>query len=288
MSDAPISNPASGQTPPPNEQKGVSNQSSDQSNASVPPKDQKPSREDSAQSKMKAADEKFREAAALRKQVEDFHKKLEEDPESFFNDPRIPKQKRREMAEKLLMKELEEEMAPQLTKEQQRLKELEEYRERKEKEEMSAKEQQELAEFNRIKQTRQEELAKVFQEALSHTALSKHEGTAAEVVREMAMYTRICKQAGYTPTPQEIAEHVESRFMSSYQGLTETLSGEDLVKFLGKGIIKKLREYDLNQLEGRKNKQEPKTASEWVPRDDRNGKREFTSPKDILRGLRGK
>jgi hypothetical protein len=102
------------------------------------------------------------------------------------------------------------------------------------------------------------------------------------------MYTRICKQAGYTPTPQEIAEHVESRFMSSYQGLTETLSGEDLVKFLGKGIIKKLREYDLNQLEGRKNKQEPKTASEWVPRDDRNGKREFTSPKDILRGLRGK
>lgn len=288
MRDAPITNAPSGQIPPPNEQKGTASQSLDKSNTSALPNDKKPSREDSASSKIKAADEKFREAAALRKQVEDFHKKLEEDPESFFNDPRIPKQKRREMAEKLLLKELEEEMAPQLTKEQQRLRELEEYRERKEKEELSAKEQEEQAQFQKVVAQRQEELAKTFQEALSMTVLSKHDGTSSEIVREMAMYARLCKQAGYNPSPKEIAEHVESRFMSSYQGLTESLSGEDLVGLLGRGVIKKLREYDLAQLEKRKGREEPKVAENWVSREDRDNKRDFTSPKDVLRGLRGK
>jgi hypothetical protein len=289
MSDAPASgNPAPAPQASPDEQKGTATPSKAEGNTSASTKESKPSRDDSAQSKMKAADEKFREAAELRKQVEDFHKKLENDPESFFNDPRIPKQKRREMAEKLLMKELEEEMAPQLTKEQQRLRELEEYRERKEKEELSAKEAKEQEEFAGIVKQRQEALANTFREALSHTALSKHEGTAAEVVREMAMYTRLCRQAGHNPSPKEIAEHVESRFMASYQGITETLSGEDLVKFLGKGIIKKLREYDLGQLDSRKDRSEPKTVQEWVPREERNSKRDFTSPKDLVRALRGK
>lgn len=289
MSDAPSSgNPAQASHTPPNEQNGTPVQSKVEGNTSASPKDQKPNKDESIHAKNKAADEKFREAAAMRKQVEEFHKKLEEDPESFFNDPRIPKQKRREMAEKLLMKELEEEMAPQLTKEQQRLRELEEYRERKEKEELSAKELKEKEEYSKIVEARQEALANTFREALSHTALSKHEGTAAEVVREMAMYTRLCRQAGHNPSPKEIAEHVESRFMQSYQGITETLSGEDLVKFLGKGIIKKLREYDLSNLEGRKDRAEPKTAQEWVPREERDSKRNFTSPKDLVRALRGK
>jgi hypothetical protein len=262
-----------------------------ESNGQVAPKQEapkKPSREESVYAKEKAADQKFREAAELKKQYDAFEKKLAEDPESFFNDPRIPKQKRREIAEKLLMKELEEEFSPQLTAEQKRIRELEEYKNSVEQEKMTAKEKEQQAQFQQVVAKRREELAATFQEALSHTALSKHEGTSAEVVREMALYTRLCRDAGHNPSPKEIAEHVESRFMSSYQGLTETLSGEDLVKFLGKGIIKKLREYDLGQLESRKPKQEPQTATEWQPREERANKRDFVSTKDLLKQNRGK
>lgn len=280
MSDAPITTPV-------NDQKGTANTAE-----TVTPTKQeapkKPSQEESIYAKAKAADAKFREAAELRKETAAFEKKLIDDPEAFFNDPRIPKAKRREMAEKLIMRELEEDLQPQLSKEQQRIRELEEYKASVERKEMTVKEKEEEAQYQKVVESRREALAATFQEALSHTALSKHDATSAEVVRECAVYMRICKQAGHTPSPKEIAQHVESRFMSSYQGLTETLSGEELVKFLGKGIIKKLREYDLGQLEARNPRVEPQTSTEWQSRDDRTSKRDFTSPKDILRGLRSK
>lgn len=284
MSEAPSNVPST----TPNEQKPVANQSSTPGNVSVPPKEEKSNKEASALAKIKAADEKFREAAQLRKQVEEFQRKLEEDPESFFNDPRIPKQKRREMAEKLLLKELQEEMSPDLTPEQRRLQELEDYKKAKEQEELTAKEAKEKEEYQKIVVQRQEALAKTFQEALSHTALSKHDATAAEVVREMAIYTRVCREAGHDPSPKEIAEHVESRFMASYAGVTENLSGDELINFLGKGIVKKIREYDLQQLEKRKDRVEPTTATEWESREESRGKREYSSPKELLRGLRNK
>ena len=249
----------------------------------------KPSREESVYAKEKAANERFREAAELKKQVAEFEKRLAENPEDvFFNDPRVSKERKREMAEKLLMQHLQEELEPQLTAEQKKIKELEEYKNSVEQEKMTAKEQEKAAEYQKVVEKRREQLAATFQEALSHTSLSKHEGTSAEVVREMAIYARLCKKAGYNPSPRELAEHVESRFMQSYQGLTETLSGEDLVKFLGKGIIKKLREYDLSQLENRMTRKEPQTATEWQPRDERSKQRDFASPKDILKQNRSK
>jgi len=285
MSDTPSNSPS-------NNPNTLSESPKTESNGQVAPKQEvapkKPSREESIYSKEKAADQKFREAAEMKKQIAEFEKKLAEDPESFFNDPRIPKQKRREIAEKLLMKELEEELQPQLTAEQREIEELRKFKKSKEDEEMTAKEKEQQAQFQKVVEKRREELAATFQEALSHTALSKHEATSAEVVREMAVYARLCKQAGYNPSPKEIAEHVESRFMSSYQGLTESMSGQDLVNFLGKSIIKKLREYDLSQLESRKPKQEPQTATEWQPRDERSSKRDYASPKDVLRQNRGK
>jgi hypothetical protein len=248
----------------------------------------KPSREEAIYSKEKAADQKFREAAEMRKQMAEFEKKLAEDPESFFNDPRIPKQKRREIAEKLLMKELEEELQPKLTAEQRELEELRGFKKSKEDEEMTAKEQEEATQFQKVVAQRQEAIAATFQKALELSVLSKNEATSAEVVREMAMYMKLCKKAGHQPTPEEIAGHVESRFMSSFQGLAADLEGEDLVKLLGKDIIKKLRKYDLSQLESRMSKREPITATDWKPREERTGKREYVSPKELSMQLRGK
>lgn len=253
-----------------------------------PAEPKKPSREESIYSKEKAADQKFREAAEMRKQIAEFEKKLADDPESFFNDPRIPKQKRREIAEKLLMKELEEELQPQLSAEQKELEELRKFKQSKEYEEMTAKEQEEALAFKQVVSQRQEALAATFQKALELSVLSKNEATSAEVVREMAMYMKLCKKAGHEATPEEIAGHVESRFMSSFQGLAADLEGEDLVKLLGKDIIKKLRKYDLANLESRMPKKDPITANEWQSRDDRGSKREFVSPKELSKALRWK
>jgi hypothetical protein len=232
-------------------------------------------------SKFSSADEKFREAAQIRKENQAFEQRMIDDPESFMRDSRIPKETRRAIAEKILMESLEEEMSPQKTAEQRRIEELEAENEQfksRDHEEMTKREQ---AEFQKVVETRREAIAKTFQDALALSPLSKDEGTSAEVVREMASYMRLCSEAGHSVTPQELASHVETRFMNSYKSLTDNLSGEDLVGFLGKSIIKKLREYDLGQLESRRNKSEPDTAKEWTR--ETTQKREFVDPRSLIR-----
>lgn len=231
--------------------------------------------------KYSAADEKFREAADLRKKNEDFERRIIDDPEAFMNDERIPRAKRREIAEKILIREIEQEMQPEKTAEQLRneqlQKELDKYK-AKENDELTAKEQ---AEFNAVVEARREVLAKTFQDAIALTPLSKEQGTSAEVVREMALYMRLCKQAGYDVTPQDLANHVESRFMSSYKNLTESMEGEDLVHFLGKDIVNKIRKYDLANLESRRQVKEPDTAEEWDKPASRS--RAAVDPRALLR-----
>ena len=232
-------------------------------------------------SKYSSADEKFREAAQGRKEIAEFKRRLAEDPESVLNDPDLPID-RRKMGEKWLMAEIEKEMAPEKSKEQARLEELEreneEYRNR-DQEEMTNKEK---AEFQKVVETRREAIAKTFNEALALSPLSKDAGTSAEVVREMASYMRLCKEAGHDVTPQELANHVETRFMNSYKALTENMSGEDLVGFLGTSIINKLRQYDLGQLEARRGNRNPEVAQNWEPSGQRQ-KREFTDPRSLMR-----
>lgn len=231
-------------------------------------------------SKYSAADKRFAETAKMKKEVEAFQKRLEEDPESVFNDPKLTFNKR-EMAEKWLMAELQREMEPELTAEQQRIKELQEENEKyknKEQEELTAKEQ---AEFQQIVEQRREQISSTLQEAINMSPLSKNPETNAETIREMAMYLRTCRDAGYDPSPTEIAEHVNNRYMSSFKNLTDNLSGEDLINVLGPSIIKKLRQYDLGQLESRNARQEPEQADAWVERESRS-QREFVDPRELL------
>lgn len=231
--------------------------------------------------KFSSADEKFREAASARKEVSEFKRKLAEDPESILNDPNLSFD-RRQIAEKWLMAELEKEMSPQKSAEQLRMDELErenaEFK-RKFEEEMTTKEQ---AEYQKIVESRREVIAKTFQDAIAISPLAKDLETSAEVVREMASYMRLCKEAGHDVTPQELAAHVEGRYMNSYKSLTENMEGSDLVHFLGSGIIKKLRAYDLEQLEARFAGKEPRQAENWELSAQRS-KREFVDPRALSR-----
>jgi hypothetical protein len=232
-------------------------------------------------SKYTAADEKFREAADIRKRNEDFERRIVDDPEAFLNDERIPKAKRREIAERILMRELEEEMAPEKSAAELRFEEMQRELARYKEKETEEKTASEQAEFAKIVDHRREEIAKTFQEAIAISPLSKEQGTSAEVVREMATYMRLCKQAGYDVSPKELADHVEQRFMNSYKALTSSMEGEDLIGFLGQDIVKKIRMHDLKQLEARRGAREPDTAQNWTQTKTR--QRDITDPRDLMR-----
>ena len=232
-------------------------------------------------SKYKAADKRFQETAAMKKEVEAFQRKLQEDPEAIFNDPNLSFDKRA-IAEKWLRAEIQKELEPQKTKEQleyeETRKELEKYK-AKEQEELTAREQQE---YQQVVDQRREEIAATLSKAIEMSPLSKDPETNAETIREMAMYLRTCRQAGYEPDASEIADHVNNRYMNSFQNLTASLNGDDLINLLGPAIIKKLRAYDLNQLEARRAQKDPDQAEEWSESRD-NRKRQFVDPRDLIK-----
>jgi hypothetical protein len=179
------------------------------------------------------------------------------------------------------MQELEEELAPQKSAADLRLEELEKELNRFKEKETEEKTAAEAAEFNKLVENRREAIAKTFQEAIALSPLSKEQGTSAEVVREMATYMRLCKEAGYDVTPKELAKHVEDRFLNSYKALTSGMAGEDLVNFLGKDIVNKIRMYDLGQLESRRATREPDTAETWDR--TRSRARDITDPRDLMK-----
>lgn len=232
--------------------------------------------------KFKGADTKFREAHQIKQATASFYEALVNDPESVLSDPRlnIPKDKRRAMAEKILMEELQSELE-QLDPRDQRVKELEtklnQYQQ-KEEEELTQKQQQEYA---RVVDQRREAIAKTLNEAIKLSPLAKDQETQGEVIKEMATYMRLCREMGENPSPEEIAKHVEGRFMRSFGTLASRLTGEDLVSFLGENVIKEIRKYDLERLRKSREVQPPAQEQSWESSTPR--KQEFISPHELVK-----
>lgn len=230
--------------------------------------------------KYSSANEKFQEAASHRKFVENFLSQLKDNPESVLSDPNLPINKR-QLAEKWLMEELEKEMAPQKSEEQRQReameKELKKYKDR-EAEELTAKEQKDR---EAIIESRKNAIAATFMAAIEASPLSKNPTTQAEAIREMASYLRMCKEAGYDPSPQELADHVSQKYTSSYQTLVGGLDGQDLVDFLGPDIVKRLRKYDLSTIEAKRAAKPAEQADNWQPREDKGKSRAFVDPNKL-------
>jgi len=228
--------------------------------------------------KYRSADAKFREAADTRRQVEQFMEALQKDPEAVLNDPRLSID-RKKLAEKWLLDIIQKDMTPQDPRQAEieaYQKKLREYEDK----ERQAKDAEEKTELAKRIDKRRDEIASIFQKAIEISPLSKDQGTAAEVVREMATYMRICNKNGYEVTPEELAKHVESRFTKSYQSLVGNMDGEDLVNFLGKDIIKKLRKYDLAKIQASRASKEPAVSDKWEP-STRESRTEFVDPRKL-------
>jgi hypothetical protein len=215
--------------------------------------------------KYKAADQKFQEASKAQQSVQQFMKALEENPEAVLNNPNLPLD-RKKLAEKWLYEEIQKELNqsdPRDVKAQELEQELAKYKQ-KEQEEVEAQKEQE---YQQVVNKRKEELGNMFSEAMSKSTLSKNPETAAATLREMALYYRAVKeQTGEAPTVEELASHVEQKYFKGMYNLADSLDGEELVKFLGDQVVKKIRKYDLSRLT--KSKEQVPTPYSEQPNND--------------------
>jgi hypothetical protein len=232
-------------------------------------------------SKYKAAESKFREAAAARKEVESFYEQLQNDPEAILNDPRLSL-KKRELAEKWLMEELQQTLGEPVDPRDQELakykKELEKYQSQ----EKQTKDQKDQEEYSQLVNSRKEAIASTLSKAMEHSPLSQDPSTATETLREMAIYMRLCRDAGYEASPEDIARHVEGRYTKSYQQLANKLDGPQLIQLLGEAVVKKIRQEDLKNLQKMRDLPAPQQADNWSS-NGANKQREAIDPNEYRR-----
>lgn len=232
-------------------------------------------------SKYKAAESKFREAAQARKEVESFYDQLQNDPEAVLSDPRLSL-KKRELAEKWLMEEIQaslgEPIDPRDVEMANIRKELEKYQNQ----EKQTKAQKEAEEYQTLVDSRKEAIATTLSKAMEHSPLSQDPATATETLREMAIYMRLCRDAGYEASPEEIAQHVESRYTKSYNQLANKLDGDQLIQFLGEAVVKKIRQADLQRLQKQREQPAPQQSDNWTSSSGQK-QREIIDPNEFRR-----
>lgn len=209
--------------------------------------------------KAKGADQKFREAAEAKKQVEQFMERFQQDPLSILKDKRLPINQR-ELAEKMLLASLEEEM---LTPEQRKLKEYEAKVKDYETKEQAVKREAEERESEQRREIKRQELSQMFAKAMETTPLSKDPETAAMAMRDMAMMLRAAKERGIEVSAEELAQHAQAKYQKAMYSLANQLEGEDLIGFLGEDVIKKIRKADLARLRANNQPTQSHKNDDW-------------------------
>jgi hypothetical protein len=207
-----------------------------------------------------AADEKFREAAEMRKSAEQFFETLKTNPKAILMNPEFQQMIGfREIAEEYLGGELKRELMDPVQRE------LEDLRDFKRKQEDALKSQEQ----ERLTQTQQRELQQLQQramqeydtkitEALQTSSIAK---TPEAVSRVVGLMEKALTN-GYDLDPATAVAMVQDQYRSDLQAMTSTLDGEQLVKFFGDDIIKKLRKFDLTRI---KQQLEPAPAAAPAP-----------------------
>lgn len=201
--------------------------------------------------KERAAEERFQRASQIEKQTANFIEALKADPAKVLSDKRLGVNMR-EVAMKILSEQVEEEiqdpMERKFKSQEQKLKEYED-RETKQREEVIQREHQER--HQRAVNERKQHFGQIFEKAMELSPLAKSPETAATALKDMALYYRLAKSQGYEATPDELAAHVQQKQMSSMYSAANTLSGDELISFLGPDVLKKIRQADLARIQGK-------------------------------------
>lgn len=211
--------------------------------------------------KERAAEERFEKANRIEKQTQSFIEALKADPAKVLTDPRLGVNMR-EVAMKILSQQVEEELIDPKEKETNDLRtRLKDYEDREANDRQTREEAEHTERHQRAVNERKSHFKQTFEKAMELSPLARDPDTAAETVAAMAREYRLAKAQGYEATPEELAQAVESRHMKSMQTVAHQLSGEELLSFFGPKILKKIRDADIAQMEGRVNSFKP-TKSE--------------------------
>lgn len=193
-----------------------------------------------------AADEKFREAAEMRKSAEQFFETLKTNPKAILMNPEFQQMIGfREIAEEYLGGELKRELMDPVQRE---LEDLRDFK-RKQEEALKSQEQERLTkaqqqELQQLQQRAMQEYDTKITEALQTSSIAK---TPEAVSRVVGLMEKALTN-GYDLDPATAVAMVQDQYRTDLQAMAGTLDGEQLVKFFGDDIIKKLRKYDLTRI----------------------------------------
>ena len=231
--------------------------------------------------KYRAGEKRLSEAAKLKQETEERLSRIKDDPYSVLSELGLDPS---ELSEKWLRQKLEEEFADVDPRDKQ-MRELQKRLEEYEGRERQAKEEEELSAREKFVESRKEALSKTLAEAMEATVLSKHPESQAALLREMAMYMRAAKEQGEDVSPQDLVEHLQSNRFRQYHTLANQFEGEELIEFLGKDVVNKIRKADLERLRGKRQSpaQSWKAEAPSVPQDK---KSKFINPSDYRFALR--
>lgn len=178
------------------------------------------------------ANKRLQEGQAARKQAEEFLT-LMKDPEKFWEIAEKMGHKSRELAEKLMVKQLEDELMDPREKElrdaRAKLKQIEDM-EKKQKEAIEAKRMEEM------KQKYVKDYETQFIDALKTTDLPPTKPMIAEMAKKISQAAKI----GYKLTPKEAATLVKEDVQRAQLNLIGNADGETLLKLFGDDVAKKI------------------------------------------------
>ena len=217
-----------------------------------------------------AANKILQEGKAARKQAEEFISMMR-DPQKFFDVASKLGHTPRELAEKYLAAQLQDELMDPRERElrdaKAKLKQIEEM-------EAMQREQAEQQKINFLKDKYAKDYNDQFVKALQESQLP----ATKEMVAHMAKYIYRAAKLKYEMTPSEAAKLVQEDIQTSYRKLVGSTDGDMLLKLLGDDVANKIRKYDSEKLRNpNKNLFTPEDQGE-VTRERRNsnGKRMST------------
>ena len=187
-----------------------------------------------------AANRELQEGKAARKQAEQFIAMMR-DPEKFFDVAAKMGHTPRELAEKYLARQLQEELMDPKDRElrdaKAKIREIEDL-ERRQREYV----EQQQAQLLREKYMKDYESQ--FVQALQDSQLP----ATKEMVARMAKYIGQATKLNYKMSPAEAAQLVQEDLQTSYKKLVASSDGDMLIKLLGEDVANKLRKYDVEKL----------------------------------------
>lgn len=187
-----------------------------------------------------AATETWQEAARMKKEVEDFYQRLQDDPVSVLKDPKLSG-KMRKAAEEFLWEQIQDEQtSPEEKAQREAQSKAQKWDELEQKKQQAIREQQEEQENSFL----MEDYDKKVTTALTNSRLPKTTGT----VRRMVDYLTQDIEAGVNRDPSEYADAVYSDYIQDVSELFEPMEGDQIMKILGEKILKKIRESDIKRL----------------------------------------